>query len=117
MNLDNIAEARWVSDTNGQSVSGLTSDRVIYRKVTGINIKDISDLAETLRFRVSVKNPDNGEKYYSVTDPMVNGVVQEGIWRGITVKIVEGVHNPGQTPSPASTNSLVALATAKEVGR
>jgi hypothetical protein len=106
-NLDQIAEGRWISAIEGQQLSGLLDNRTLKRKITGVNVKDIVDLVEVLRTRVSVKNPDNGTRYYSVTDPMVNGVVQPGTWRGVTVESVEGVHNAGRVePGGTITQTL-----------
>lgn len=92
-----------MSAVEGQVVSGLVSERVILRKITGVNIKDLADLVEVLRLRVSVLNPDDGKKYYSVTNPLVGGVEQTGTWRGVSVKYTDGVHNAGRTDSPAGT--------------
>jgi hypothetical protein len=103
LNINNIAESQWVSAVEGQTVSSLASERVILRKITGVNIKDLPDLVEALRLRVSVLNPDNGQKFYSVKNPLVNNVEQTGTWRCISVKGVDGVHNPGRTDSPAGT--------------
>ena len=107
MNIDSLSEGRWVLDLEGQNVSGLLSDRVVTRKITGLNIKDLPALVEILRQRTSILNPDDGTKYYSVKNPSINGVIQEGVFRGISVKAVEGVHSPGQTTSPAGTITQV----------
>ncbi len=103
MNIATLDEGRFVSSVEGQNVSGLLSDRVIVRKIDKINIVDLPALVEVLRFRTSVLNPDDGTAHYSVTDPKVNGVVQTGTWRNVSVKSVEGVHSPGQTTNPAGT--------------
>ena len=102
-NLDAIAEGQWRSELSGKSVSGLINERVMTRKVTGINIKEIDELVEYLRQHTSALNKDTPEKSYSVTDPMVNGVVQPGVWRGVSVQSTDGVHSPGRTNSPAGT--------------
>lgn len=103
MNIDTIAEGNWRSDIAGMEVSGLLNDRIITRKIQGINISELPALVEYVRFHTSVLNKDVPEKCFSVTDPMVNGIVQPGVWRGVSVKAVEGVHNPGRTTSPAGT--------------
>ena len=102
-NLDAIAEGQWRSDIEGNQVSGLLNERLMVRKITGINIKELPELVEYLRLHTSVLNKDNPEKCYSVTGPSINGVVQDGVWRGVSVKSVEGVHNPGRTTSPAGS--------------
>jgi hypothetical protein len=103
MNIANIHESQWVNAVEGQVVSILANERVIIRKITGLYTKDLHDLAENLRLRVSVLNPDDGKKYYSVTNPLVNNVEQTGTWRGVSVKYTDGVPNPGRTDSPAGT--------------
>ena len=97
MNIDNIAEERWKRDKAGQEVSGLlSSERTIVRKVDQINIKDLAELVEIVRKRTSVKNKDDGQKYYSVKDPMVDQVVQPGTWRGV---LVRGIQDPAVGPA------------------
>ncbi len=103
MNIDTIAEGQWRSDIEGNQVSGLLNERLMVRKITGINIKELPELVEYLRLHTSVLNKDNPEKCYSVTGPSINGVVQDGVWRGVSVKSQEGVHNPGRTVSPAGS--------------
>ena len=116
-NLDFIAEGNWKLDLDGENVSGLLSnERVITRKITGIPIKEIPALVATLYQRTSVLNPDDGNKYYSVKNPRVNGEIQEGTWRGVSVRAVEGVHNAGRTTSPAGTiTQVLALNWATEI--
>ena len=102
-NIDTIAENRFVWSVEGQQITTLNNERIITRKIDKINVAELPALVETLRLRVSVLNPDNGTQFYSVIDPMVNGVVQKGTWRGVSVRSVEGIHNPGQTVNPAGT--------------
>ena len=106
-NLDWISEQNWRANIEGQQVSGLINERRIVRQVKDVNIKDLPDLVEYLRLHTSVLNKDTPEKSYSVTDPMVNGVVMTGVWRGVSVIAVEGVHSPGRTASPAGTITQV----------
>jgi len=101
MNIETISESKWVFAVDGQQVETLNEERLITRKIDKINVRDLPDLVKVLRQRVSVKNPDDGQRYYAVTDPLVNGVVQPGVWRLIKVGFTEGVHNPGQTINPA----------------
>ena len=86
MNLEQISEQNAIYDIEGLKVSGLVSDRTLKRKWTQINSLYITGLSEVLRLRTSVKNPSNGQKYYSVTDPLVNGVKYPGTWRGALVE-------------------------------
>ena len=97
MNIDNIAEEKWKRDKAGQEVSGLVdSDRTLIRKIDQLSIKDIPALVEILRQRTSVKNPDDGQKYYSVENPKVDGVEQPGVWRGVTIR---GIEDPAVGPA------------------
>jgi len=97
MNIDNLAEGKWIRDKLGQEFSGIDpSDRTIVRKLEQLPIKDVSALVEILRQRTSVKNPNDGKKYYSVENPMVDGVVLPGIWRCITIK---GIVDPAVGPA------------------
>lgn len=97
MNIDNLAEGKWIRDKLGQEYSGLdSSDRTIVRKLEQLPIKDVSALVEILRQRTSVKNPDDGNKYYSVENPMVDGVELPGIWRCVTIK---GIVDPAVGPA------------------
>ena len=107
MNIDTIAEGRWESDIAGTEVSGLVHDKLLVRRIKGINIKELPELVEYLRVHTSVKNKDTPSKMYSVTDPMCDGIVIPGTWRGVSVKSVEGVHNQGRTVSPAGTITQV----------
>lgn len=100
-NIDTIAEQRWVWAVEGQQIETINNERLITRKIDKINQTDLPELVEILRQRTSVKNPDDGDRHYSVIDPMVNGKVQEGTWRNVKVSFTEGVHNPGQTVNPA----------------
>lgn len=95
VNLAVIAEERAVWDVDGQKVSGIVADRVLKRKFTDIDIRELSSLAEHLRRRTSVRNPDNGQKYYSVTNPMVNGIEVPGLWRGVLVETIEDSETNG----------------------
>jgi len=97
MNIDNLAEGKWIRDKLGQEFSGIDpSDRTIVRKLEQLPIKDVSALVEILRQRTSVKNPNDGKKYYSVENPMVDGVELPGIWRCITIK---GIVDPAVGPA------------------
>ena len=49
MNIDTIAEGQWRSDIEGNQVSGLLNERLMVRKITGINIKELPELVEYLR--------------------------------------------------------------------
>jgi hypothetical protein len=98
MNLFTIDESQWKLDRDGHKVTGLLTDQIIYRKINNINIKELSDLEAVLRFRISVKNPDDGKRYYTVENPLVDGVEQKGVWYGVSVN---GVVNP--TLGPAGT--------------
>ena len=95
MNLEQISEQNAIYDIEGLKVSGLVSDRTLKRKWTQINSLYITGLSEVLRLRTSVKNPSNGQKYYSVTDPLVNGVKYPGTWRGALVETQESVKEQG----------------------
>jgi len=102
MNLYTISEHLWKRDPNGQTVSGVLSERIIYRRITGINTAELGDLAEALRLRSSVKNPDDGKRYYVVEDPLIDGVVQKGIWFSASVKdVVDPRIGPGGTITQA----------------
>ena len=85
--------ATW--DINGQRASGLVSERVLKRKFTHIPIRELSTLAENLRLRTSTNNPNNGQKYYSITDPKVNKIAVPGLWRGVLVETVEDSETKG----------------------
>jgi hypothetical protein len=95
-NLEQIAEQQAIWDADGQKVSGLVSDRVIKRKFTQINSLYLKELAEELRLRVSVKNPKDNKKYYTVLNPMVNGIEYPGVWRGTLVETFEDTRETGK---------------------
>lgn len=115
MNTETLAEQNWVSALDGQTVSGLTSDRTITRKIERLNISDLPALVEDLRQRTSVLNPSDGNKYYSVKDPMVNGIIQPGVWRGVNVTSVEGVHNAGRQSPGGTITQVMAFGWATEI--
>jgi hypothetical protein len=102
-NIAIIAEEKFVWALEGQQIATLNNERIITRKIDKINIADLPALVETLRLRTSTLNPEDGAAHYSVTDPLVCGIKQPGTWRGISVRSVEGVHNPGQTTNPAGS--------------
>jgi len=95
MNIENISEQNFIWDIDGQKCSGLVSDRILRRKVTQINATYIQELAEILRKRTSLKNPDDGKQYYSVTDPLVNNLKYSGTWRNVLVETREDVRETG----------------------
>lgn len=103
MNIHQIDETQWVWDVDGHAVSGLLSDGIIVRKVTGININDLPELVEVLRLRSSVKNPDDKKRYRTIDKPMVGGKEQDGTWYSVNVKSIDGIHNPGRGLNPAGT--------------
>jgi len=94
-NLKQIAEEQAIWEEEGLKVSGLISERVLKRKFTQINVLYIQELAEVLRLRTSVMNPANGNKYYSVINPMVNGIEYPGTWRGVLVEVQDSTKETG----------------------
>ncbi len=60
-------------------------------------------LVEALRQRTSVLNPDDGKKYYTVTNPMVDGIEEPGVWRGVNVV---GIENPAVGPAGTIQQTL-----------
>lgn len=95
-NLDQIAEIKAIWDMDGMKVSGLVQDRILKRKWTQINSLYLQQLAETLRLRTSLKNPADGKKYYSVLNPLVNGLEYQGRWRGGLVETFEDTRETGK---------------------
>jgi len=94
-NLEILNEQNWVWADEGQRASGLVSDRVIKRKITKINSTYLQELAEIMRLRSSVTNPADGQKYYSVKNPVVNHVAYPGTWRSILVETTEDTKETG----------------------
>ncbi len=93
-NIDSISESRWEWNVEGQQISILQNERYIVRKIIGIPPQDVAALLEILRRRVSVKNPEDSNQYYSVEDPLVAGIAQPGRWRQVNVRVEEGNTNP-----------------------
>ncbi len=87
-NFDTIAERQFIWEVGGQRASGLVNDRTLLRKVIKVDLVEIQELAEYLRLHTSVLNKGAG-KCYTVKNPMVNGIVHPGTWRGVDVATVD----------------------------
>ena len=98
-------QAKYVS----LNMAGLLSERLMVRRFDLDNETYIKDLTEVLRKRVSLLNPDNGNKFYTVTDPKMGHIVYPGVWRLISVKsdVRDGVASIIQTLAYGYAQSLV----------
>ena len=116
-NMDVVSEDKglWVWDVEGQQLSSLLEEHTLVRKIIGIDPAQVTALVAALRHRVSSNNPDDGNQYYSVKNPMVCGVVQPGLWRLVNIKSRDSAHNPGRVETGSTIIQTLAYGWAQKI--